>query len=75
MKKPRSLMQIRRYIQTKYPTLDLGKGNGYYWFFSEDEKLGNAISSLNTSSVYVASLKQLSLEEWMQEAEDLMKKV
>jgi hypothetical protein len=74
---PSSLAQVRAMIKKKYPKLNLarGHGEGYYYFFSDDEELDLKLSSLNSTSVYVYSVKQLSLDKWMEEADSIMKQV
>jgi hypothetical protein len=74
---PNTLAQVRSMIKKKYPKLDLarGQGQGYYYFFSDDDELGLKLVSLDTTSVYVYSVKQLTFADWMKEADEVMKKV
>lgn len=73
----KTLAQLRRIIQKRYPHLTLLRSPSgyYYWTSDTDEKLALDITSLYSSSVYVYSFSQLTLEQWMQEADTVMKKV
>jgi hypothetical protein len=73
---PQRLVQVRKRVQKKYPDLDIQKGNGYYYWFSDtDEKLGNKLSGCYTTSVYVNHVSHKSYDSWMEEADDIMGQV
>jgi len=72
----KSLAQLRRTIQKRYPHLNLVRSPSgyYYWVSGTDNELACNLNRLNTTSVMVFSFSQLTLEQWMQEADLIMKK-
>jgi len=70
MKKTRlTLAKVNAEIQAKYPGIELVRGKGYFYIDSKDEALALKIAGLYTSSIYVNSLNQASLEQWMKYVE------
>jgi hypothetical protein len=70
------LPQIRKSIQKEVdPRLTLIRGKGYYYFASDDYELSLKLSSLETTSVYVYRISDLTKKQWIEEAQEIMKKV
>lgn len=70
---PKTLAQVRKSIQSKYPKLDIAKGNGYYYWCSDDPDLGLYLANLFTTSIVINHVSQLSFPKWLLEADDIMK--
>jgi hypothetical protein len=69
------LKTVNKAIQEKYPFLKLVKGNGYFYFHSDDEFYGNLLCSLYTTSVGVCRISHLSLERWLEEADEIYEQI
>ena len=55
-----------------YPQLNIAKGSGYYYWYSDNEELSLYLSSLDSTSVYVAKVTQITLSQWKDEASHIM---
>jgi hypothetical protein len=65
----KTLNDLRKYLQkTVHPDLILVRGNGYYYFYSEDDELSKHLASIRCTSVYVFNWQQLTVEQWVMEA-------
>lgn len=51
--------------------LELVKGEGYFYFDGEDDRL----FALKTTSVYVPRVSDLTLAQWIEEAEDVARQI
>lgn len=51
--------------------VQLEKGNGYFYIWSDDEETAFCIAGLYSSSIMVNSFKHLSIEKWINEIKDL----
>ncbi len=69
---PTKLQQVRKIIQKKYPKLDIAKGNGYYYWCSDDQDVGLYLATLMTTSILVNHVSQLTLDKWISEADEIM---
>ena len=70
----KTLRDLRRYIQKNvHKDLWLARGNGYYYFYSDNEGLGLYLAVLPQTSVYVNNWQELSPEMWVAEALELLK--
>lgn len=72
-----TLAQIRKQIQKQYPALDVKKGPGYYYFFSDNEKLYYALIEpciQEYTTVMVNYCHHLSMENWIESANEVMAK-
>jgi len=67
-----TLKKLNKEIKAVSPYLSLAKGDGYYYFYSDDKELGLFLSGLPTTGVYVYKLNQLTLDEWVKEASYLL---
>lgn len=68
-----SLKKVNEYIQTKYPTLEIIKGKGYFYVCSDDDQMALALAGLYTTSIGVCKVSHLPLEKWMTSVESLLK--
>lgn len=66
-----SLEALNKEIQKKYPGLELVRGEGYYYLYSDDPELGLKIAGLFCSGIYVYDVSHISLERWLIEIENL----
>jgi hypothetical protein len=65
MKKARSLKQVNEAIQEKHPLVILVKGEGYFYITSDDEEMGLKIAGMHQSGIYVYSIQQLTVAQWV----------
>ena len=66
-----ALKTINKEIQKHFPQLELVKGEGYFYFISDDVD----IYGLDSTSIYCYKLNDLSLNSWISEAENVDKKL
>lgn len=76
---PKSLAQVRKEIQKKYPHLDITRnhdesGTPYYYFFSDDDETALTVCSNYTTSVWISRFDNISLEAWLFQADQIMNK-
>lgn len=72
MKKRVTLKNVNAYIQTKYPVIQLIKGNGYFWVYSEDDNIGLQLAGLYTTSIDIPRITMLTEDEWLDKVEWIM---
>lgn len=76
MTEPKSLKQIRQEIKKQVdPRLELAAnklGGSYYYFYSNDPELASKLTRLETTSVLIYNWKYQSLEQWIQDARDIV---
>lgn len=51
--------------------VSLAKGEGYFYFYSDAEKVGLLLNMLQSTSVYVYTLGQMTLDQWVASFEAL----
>lgn len=61
--------KVRKHVRELDPSLDLLRGAGH-WYFTLDRP-----GVFETHSVYTLRLSDLSLEQWMEEAQDFLDNV
>ena len=66
-----NLKSVNKKIQEKWPALRLVKGNGYFYFVSNDPFLGTALDCVE-HSVYVYKLNDQRLNQWISDADAVM---
>jgi len=71
--KARTLKQVNNRIQKKYPTIELIKGEGYFYIISEDDETAEKLASLYSTGIYTFALSHDSLEGWVNEVSELVK--
>jgi len=69
--KARNLQQVNQAIQNRRPFVFLVKGKGYYYIASNHEETSLRIASLYQSSIYVYSITNLSVEQWIDAVDHL----
>ena len=52
----------------------LAKGNCYFYIYSDDIKTGEKICSLPQTAIYVYRLNNLTLNQWVEAARELISK-
>lgn len=52
--------------------INLEKGNGYFWLWSDDDYWSNKILDLESSSILVNSFKDQSIENWVRDIKELL---
>lgn len=68
-----TLARVNKKIQEKYPKLLLVRGEDYFYFSSDDDALADALLARESSAVYVYRLNHQSLEQWLADADWVMK--
>lgn len=72
-----TLAQVRKEIQKQYPMLNIKRGPGYYYFFSDHDKLAYALIEpvvQESATVMVDYCSHLSMENWLEAAHEVMTK-
>ena len=73
---PKTLGHARRIIKSKFPKLDIAKTPaGFFYFYSRDKKINDALLQLYTTAVYVYVASELSAGQWIQEASKIMEQL
>jgi hypothetical protein len=75
MTKARTLTQVNKAIQKVYPTLNLTKGEGYFYLYSDDDATGNQLAMWYCTSIYSCHLNQCTVEQWVESVEMLAEDV
>lgn len=52
--------------------VQLEKGDGYFWIWSDDDEMSDRILSLESNSILVVSFKYRSIEGWVKEIKELL---
>lgn len=68
-----NLSVVRKEIRKRYPKLDVAKGKDYYYWHSEDNQLALYLAGLESTGIYVYRAEDQSIEQWLKEAEEVMK--
>lgn len=55
--------------------INLEKGNGYFWIWSDDEEMNLRITSLYSNSILVNSFKDQSIENWVKDIKELLEEI
>lgn len=71
-RKPRTIAEVNKAIQQKFPDVILVKGHKYFYISSDNEEMGLKIAGLYTTSISVFSLGQQTIEKWVQDVEHLL---
>lgn len=60
-----TLAKVNKHIQTKYPLIQLIKGNGYFYIASDDDAMVLKLAALYTTSIPVYAINHLTLGGWI----------
>lgn len=52
--------------------VQLEKGNGYFWIWSDDKELGDKIASIYDNAILCNSFKDQSIENWIEDIKALL---
>lgn len=69
------LKTVNRILKEKYPFLELVKGKGYFYFIPTQKHYEQALYSLESTSVYVSKCSDLSSEQWVSEADNIVSQI
>jgi len=69
------LKTVNKKIQEKYPHLILENGLGYFYFTSDNETLSSVLLKLPSTSVECFRLNHQTIDQWISDADQIMKKV
>jgi len=64
-----TLEKVNKYIQSIYPEIELVKGKGYFYVYSDNEEIGLKLSGLYTTSISVCNIRDLNLYLWLERVE------
>lgn len=70
-----NIASVRKIIKSVDSRLDIAKGDGYFYFFSDHEELSLKLATIETTSVYVFSANDLSKDAWENEAVSIIGKI
>jgi hypothetical protein len=69
-----TLKQVNNHIQKTYPDIELVKSLNYFYLAGTSETAIHQLNKLQSASIYVYSLNDLSLEQWHHAVEDIADK-
>lgn len=72
-RKARTVAEVNKAIQQKFPNVILVRGTGYYYISSDDEETALKIAGFYATSIPVAYLHQQTIAQWVKDVEELMK--
>jgi hypothetical protein len=72
MEKAKSLQQVNKALQEKFPGIFLTRGKGYYYIWSDDETIQLKLAGLYTTSIPVYSIKEQTVERWIEDVKELL---
>jgi hypothetical protein len=64
-----TLSKVNKYIQTKYPEIELVKGENYFYVASDNDEIALKLARLFSTSIYVSKLNNVSLDKWLEYVE------
>ncbi len=66
-------IDLNKEIRKVHPKLRMTQSNGYCYFYSNDENLSLYLCRLQSTSVWTCYWSDLTLERWVEEANEVMK--
>lgn len=69
------LKNVNAAIEAKFPDVELVKGAGYFYLVGKTEEMSNKLYSIQSTSIYVYKLNELTLEQWLDDVERIIKKI
>lgn len=75
MTKARTIAQVNKAIHKEFPHVNLAKGEGTFFLYSDDEKWGLDISGMYRNSIDICHLNQQSVEGWVDDVRELLKQI
>lgn len=67
-----TLRKVNKEIGQHFQDVEIRKGKGYYYITSKDNERSLQIFSLKQTAIYVNSLNQLSLGQWIDAVKELI---
>jgi len=67
------IAQVNKAIHNVYPTINLIKGDGYFYIYSNDAVMALRIAGLFTSSIAVYKINDLTIDQWVDSVKQLFK--
>ena len=52
--------------------VQLEKNEGYFWIWSDDSEMNNAIMLLDSQSIYVYAFNHMSIEDWVKTIKEMI---
>lgn len=68
-----TLKTVNKFIQEKYPLIELVQGRGYVYVSSSDDAMLLKISGLYTSSIMVCKISHATKEQWLSMTEEVLR--
>lgn len=75
MTKARSIAQVNKAIHKEFPTVNLFKGEGTFFIYSEDDEMKMHIAGMYKSSIDTCHLNQQFVEGWLHDVREIMKQI
>lgn len=73
MTNAKSLAQINKALNIKYPNLELVKGKGYFYLIAKNDEGTNQLLHLDSTSIYSYRLSNLSVDQWVRCCDEMIK--
>lgn len=74
MNKPvRSIAVVNREIQSKYPGIELVRGEGYFYLYGTTPETSTMLAGFGSTGIYIHKLNQCTLQQWMDHVDMIMK--
>jgi len=67
-----TLKQVNLALQTELPGIKLVKGKGYYWVWSDDDKLQDQLAGLYSTTIGVYHVSQQTVEQWIDDVKRVL---
>jgi hypothetical protein len=62
-----TLKKLNKNLKILYPNIQVAKGEGYFFIYSDDKYMGEFLSSKYTTSIHVNKVNDLTLNQWIEE--------
>jgi hypothetical protein len=72
MKKANSISQVNKAIHEVYPLVNLIKGDGYFYIYSDDDATSIKIARLFISSIAVYKIGDMTIDQWVESVKLLL---
>lgn len=68
-----TMKQVNAAIEKEFPTVFLVKDKNYFFIASDNNEWGLRIAGLYQTSIHVARLNEMTVEEWVEDVRRLFK--
>jgi hypothetical protein len=68
-----TIKTVNKAIQKVHPQIELVRGEGYFYIVGMDDLMKDKVCMLYSTSIPVYRLSHLTLEQWVESVNDLLK--